>query len=1361
MTRSCSKHRVRQPRILHGIKLRMPDSDMSNFPWIARTLRYIDAKGESHAIGQADIVSLPGPLVVLGEPGSGKSVLLSMVADTNGLTLITAKQLLRRTSLANDGKPLVIDALDEVATAQESDAVHRVLEKLDTLGRPPFILSCRAADWQGAIASQDIAADYVRAPTVLSIAPLSRVDAAGFLSTRLPAPKSQELIDHLEQRSLAGLYHNPLTLSLLAKIADGPDPVPDTRTRLFETACDLLWKELATQHEGSALSKLTRNQAILAAGACCAVQILTGADALSMRGAAQVADGDRAISIVEQLPHGAHARAVLNSRLFVPVGEQRFAPLHRVIGEYLGAQWIAQLLVEGRSDRRVFSMLRLNETVPASLRGIHAWIAHFSPMAAAEVIAKDPYGVLRYGDVSDLTTDQARMLLAALSRLAGVDPYFRSGDWGQLGARSLARPELKVALEHILDNSTNFHLRKLVLECVAGSDVAGEMAPRLRALMMNADATFAERSEAADALLSIVPASEWPEIIGKLRVEPFEDATRLALETLTNCDLDAFTDAEIAETILAFLGYLFSPADRSKAWTWQTVGSMSLFSRKVPDARLASILDLLSEYNLIDSDHDDWERRYELSNFVSRGIRHVLRLGPVKPDRVWNWLKLLDTYHGRSRDDHLKLEAIFRDDSGLRRSIQRYALAHDTSEDTLWMRSWRLHHVLNALSMTTDDAVEMLEEVAARNERTERDDQDWQDLVQIARSRDGLTPEVTAVARRYARGDKELLAFLRKAARPTVNKWEKQSLAKERKRAKEKQSIWGKHRAEFGENEALLRSADLRWIVPAAQSYLGLYRDSNREQAPIDRVREWLGDDLAAAAAAGFEAALHRTDLPSPTDVAVDFTKRRRWNMVYPVLAGLAERIHRGIELAGVPRDALLLAWLTIHHESYLPDHLKLEKIERLLEDALAPDPVAFASDWRLLVETQLDEKIAHVWGLYRFMRSDTLRPLAVGLAEDWLIRYPALGVETAVELIDCLVGAGRHELLGQLWKGRVESASDDEQRLLWLSAAFVADFDGSREALEAFTETHPNLIWAVRSRMGREDSTRQYNASVAQIAWLIETFRSHWPVASRPDSVTMGNDNRWDATDFLRHLINALGSDSSIEAGEALIALRDAPEDGYTDAIRHSAAQQRRARDEAAFEPVSAERLQSVACNAPPQSIDDLQAALCESLDTVQQRLRGGETNPLDAFYESTGRPKGENYCRDRIVEWLGHALPPSVTMATEVRMPNDKRSDIAFQCNGALVPVEIKPQWNSTVWDAAIDQLDALYTKEWRALGRGIYVALWFGAVEARDKRLTTPPAGIARPTEAKSFRDLLHDRIPEARRGQLAIVVLDLAR
>lgn len=96
---------------------------------------------------EADILRQQRLVVVLGEPGMGKTELLKRLGDNPNAQFVRASAFLRWTNeQIAPGKVLVIDALDEVAAKAEGDPLHNVLKKLAELGRPPFVLSCRSAE---------------------------------------------------------------------------------------------------------------------------------------------------------------------------------------------------------------------------------------------------------------------------------------------------------------------------------------------------------------------------------------------------------------------------------------------------------------------------------------------------------------------------------------------------------------------------------------------------------------------------------------------------------------------------------------------------------------------------------------------------------------------------------------------------------------------------------------------------------------------------------------------------------------------------------------------------------------------------------------------------------------------------------------------------------------------------------------------------------------------------------------------------------------------------------------------------------------------------------------------------------------
>lgn len=89
------------------------------------------------------------------------------------------------------------------------------------------------------------------------------------------------------------------------------------------------------------------------------------------------------------------------------------------------------------------------------------------------------------------------------------------------------------------------------------------------------------------------------------------------------------------------------------------------------------------------------------------------------------------------------------------------------------------------------------------------------------------------------------------------------------------------------------------------------------------------------------------------------------------------------------------------------------------------------------------------------------------------------------------------------------------------------------------------------------------------------------------------------------------------------------------------------------------------------------------------------------------------------------------------------------------------MKGQWHQSVWSAADDQLDRLYTRDNRARGKGIYLVLWFGRQANRKHILTSPGGKTARPSSPSVMKDMLEQRCKAFQHGGVDIVVLDLTR
>jgi MoxR-like ATPase len=107
-----------------------------------------DQSGTEKSVSEVDILSLGLPLVVLGDPGMGKTKLTESLAARLGARRISAGTFNRTTDLnslkTSDEKLIIIDGLDELTGSNGASAVDDVLKKLSAMGYPPLhpVLPC-------------------------------------------------------------------------------------------------------------------------------------------------------------------------------------------------------------------------------------------------------------------------------------------------------------------------------------------------------------------------------------------------------------------------------------------------------------------------------------------------------------------------------------------------------------------------------------------------------------------------------------------------------------------------------------------------------------------------------------------------------------------------------------------------------------------------------------------------------------------------------------------------------------------------------------------------------------------------------------------------------------------------------------------------------------------------------------------------------------------------------------------------------------------------------------------------------------------------------------------------------------------
>ena len=216
-------------------------------------------------------------VVLLGEPGIGKSTVLKTEAEAFDTSVVRVRALLTGIE-PPPGDILVLDALDEYRIdGSEADKIYKLSAQIKRLGRACCRLACRSEDWRkGADIELIEEAAGVGTITVAALLPLDLEEAEAVLSA-LGETDPEAFLRKASNLGAHGFIESPLTLRLLQTAVAQGDAWPETRFDLF----DLAARRLSHEHDDRRRSTRPSPDAILDAVArAFLILLVSGARAL-------------------------------------------------------------------------------------------------------------------------------------------------------------------------------------------------------------------------------------------------------------------------------------------------------------------------------------------------------------------------------------------------------------------------------------------------------------------------------------------------------------------------------------------------------------------------------------------------------------------------------------------------------------------------------------------------------------------------------------------------------------------------------------------------------------------------------------------------------------------------------------------------------------------------------------------------------------------------------------------------------------------------------------------------------------------------------------------------------------------------
>lgn len=1344
-----------------------------------------DQSGERKSRPLEDFCAAPA-YVLLGDPGAGKTASFKREAEATGGHYIRAHEFAALDpSPQLAGKALFIDGLDEMRAGggDGRTPLFQVRRHLDRLGRPPFRLSCREADWYG---DSDSAALRDAAPggslLVLHLDPLSGDDIALLLERKFGRTDQADFIRQAERHGLADLLRNPQTLGLLARAVG--ESWPDGRRATYELACRQLVRETNPEHRAAKRANAPTADALLdATGFLCAVQLLAGIAGFAL-------DDDAADDqhvLWRELPAscGLPWLAALESGLFQrDEREQQRIPVHRSIAEFLGARHLAALIdTQGLPLGRVVALMASEDGgIVPDLRGLAAWLAVHCRGGRDELVGRDPLGVVLYGDVRDFPTEDKRRVLAALKAEAERYANFRFEDWTAAPFGALATPDMVPVFLELLASPSRTEADIALLDCALdalryGPPLAelvasvGQDATRLDALLDAAvrDVSYPShiRHTALKILLRDLPRNA-PRLLSlarDLQAGMVEDEDDQLLGRLLT---ELFPEFIRPEEVFDFL----HPEKQNRL-----IGDYRVFwghhlPEDAPNDLLPKLLGQLAPRNpALAKSLGHYQAARMAGGLLARGLE--THGDAISDAWLYDWLGAgLDEYeHPRIDGEHQKRVAAWLTERPERyKAVLLAGAARCIGKEDVWPCLFRSASRLYGAEPPVDIVPWYLERAAAETHAELKRHFFEQAAVRLVRQggQEWLTLGALDYLGPWIAVHPEFEPYLQNFTSWPIGDWRKDDAARKREWDKEREQRKEGWRRYFREHLDAIRdgSAHPNVLHDLARAYLWGYLDLQGD-TPRERLADFLGDDreLIDAAYAGFRRSLERGDLPGVAEIVDLEVKGRMHYIRQPCLVGI-EELYRADPDAALRLDDEVLRKLLAFHYTWISNE----------------DPAWFAAlvktrpalvavvlvDYALPLLRKGREHVSGIWPLaYDNAYAEVARVALPELLKGFPLRAKSQLLANALDplLKAALLRLDRAALATIVADRLAQGSMSAAQRVHWLACGLMIAPQEYEGPLAAHIGKSKPLAARLGSFLHNRERHSGWSANLPEstLALLIELLAPDAP-PERPTGAHWVSPAMQTA-DEVRAFIDTLGgnpSEASRQQLERLLALpKLAP---WYNRLRHAAYTQRIARRKASFRHLDAAKVCRTLANRDPANAADLAALAYEHLRDLAQKIREGSTNDylqywsFDESNKKPLRPKPENDCRNALLSDLTERIGRlGIDAIKEGYYAEDKRADIRVACGGTQgfnVPIEIKKDSHSDLWRAIHEQLIERYTRDPGSDGFGIYLVFWFGGKDM------PPPQEGKKPVSAAELEERLQRTLSPEESRRIYICVINCA-
>ncbi len=1329
--------------------------------------------------------------VLLGAPGMGKTEAFKLEGNMPNCRYITVRDFVTLHQEPESATTtLFLDALDEKRIGQMDGrtALDEVRYKLQELGFPRFRLSCREVDWFGASDNEHLkTVSPNKKLSVFRLKPLTKKQVCKILNKNFGISNPTIFVALAKNYGVDELLYNPQMLEMLANAVSQSSnkTFPRTRFQTFELACRNLLKEHNQEHQVVNRSVPFDSKSLLeTAGKLCAIQILSGVQGYALSSEMCTSDYPDLEQIINE--DGSEIFRIVHSKLFHTPRENCIASIHRQVAEFLAALYLGKLINDGLPLSRVLSLMTgFDDLVVSELRGLSAWLTLHCASRRKEIMARDPFGVLLYGDAKVFSNEEKVFLWRLLRQNSEKDPrYLRIfGNEVQIGdilteevvneireyfrssSISNAKPSFDRTVIDILRYGTPVSgVSEILLTILKDNSISPKI--RLNAI----DAFVHQCADTAQA------HAELKDLLDKIYVDKNVDPDNELIDRILN---ELYPGSLKASEILKYF--------RLPSKEILSIDYEFFWGDYVPQNSTANQLAYL--LNQVEKKNEELKSSPQFGAQWTSIMRHLSRVwlrhyldklhGELDRYQLFEWLGFasgVNDWH----DDDLQYEEDSKTIASwierrpelhlwlLGRGLENCIDARKCSDsnpfsqciNTQWKRTFGaakpkefgLWCVSKALEIHDEDAKIWLLHKAVG----------WID--HYDRIQEVFTNDVTKLLERNP-DLKRMFSERRSQIELVRKKSEEHSYQQENKqRQKEWQEYLKPHETALQENRI-----EMQLLSQLALVYLGGYLDVDGRD-PISRLSNLVGDDnkLLNSILEGLRESINRDDVPSDDEVIELHCESKRHLLVFPILAGLNKRTsERPDYVIGLKEKKMRLAVALYFTEPYW-------RTSKVIDQNVKQNSQWFPGLLRNYPDLVADVLFKYasacfrsckegINGLYELAYSKDHKELARLVSLRLLRVFPLRCRQSQLQDLRNLLSSAlnlnseKDQLVELIERKLSRKSMDSSQRVYWLVAGLLISSDKYVEKLDVHITNNKNglldLERCLVDFIYRSKFIEHLNIEGTKLLIRYVGSICHTNIETTVK----------DAADCVREMIERLASNSSVNATTALQELAD--DDNlieWRSNLLGAAIQQERKRRESEYHHSSTEQVIETLQNCKPANPADLAALVEDKLRQIANEIRNGSASGWRQYWNVDHRnrpekPKHENACRDRLMWDLQQFLCSfGIDVQPEGTYAEDKRADIRVFYNNYNVPVELKKSSHRDVWSAILNQLVMNYTRDPGTDGYGIYVVFWFGFSNSPK-----PTPGIkGLPKSSEEFERILKESLPMEKQHKISVSVIDVS-